>query len=99
MPEATLAEQFLGFGGACERDGGVTYGAICRSAAADRDLLAITSEAPLAQRRPNILLAAVHFLLLGGLEHPLATYYDTVRPEGTEAGTGEVGPVFRDFCL
>ena len=33
----------------------------------------------MAQRRPNLLLAAVHFLLLGGAAHPLAAHYDTVR--------------------
>ena len=33
----------------------------------------------MAQRRPNLLLAAVHFLLLGGTQHPLGAHYDTVR--------------------
>jgi hypothetical protein len=99
MAEPTLSQQFLGFGAAAERDGGTTYGAICRSAAQDPALLAIIAEAPLAQRRPNLLLAAVHYLLLGGTDHPLGDFYDTVRLEGTPPPDGDVGPVFRDFCL
>jgi hypothetical protein len=48
-----------------------------------------------AQRRPNLLLAAVHFLLLGGAVHPLADHYDTVRSlslSGAAAGAGEGAP-------
>ncbi len=69
----------------------------------------------MAQRRPNLLLAAVHFLLLGGAAHPLADHYDTVRSLsliGAGGGGGE-GPAdaaaagpdrdlvgdFKDFCL
>ena len=81
MPEASLPRQFLGFGTAAARDGGVTYGAICASAAEDPELMAIIEQAPTAQRRPNLLLAAVHFLLLGGTAHRLGDYYDTVNAE------------------
>jgi hypothetical protein len=59
-----------------------------------------------AQRRPNLLLAAVHFLLLGGTTHPLADHYDTVRSiTGGGDGPAGAGPSrdvvddFKDFCL
>jgi hypothetical protein len=48
------------------------------------------------QRRPNLLLAAVHFLLLGGAAHPLADHYDTVRSL-TGGGYGPPGDLVADF--
>jgi hypothetical protein len=57
-----------------------------------------------AQRRPNLLLAAVHFLLLGGAVHPLADHYDTVRSitGGGDAPPGAASDLvgdFKDFVL
>jgi hypothetical protein len=98
VADGDLRDQYLEFGAACARDGGLTYQAICQWIADDPELLAMTATAPAEQRRPNLLLAAVHFLLLEGAAHQLALFYDTVRPEGTEP-TGEVGPAFHDFCL
>lgn len=53
-------------------------------------------EAPVEQRRPTLLFAAVHDLLLRGIEHPLANYYPSVggRREPDEELLGS----FRDFC-
>ena len=60
------------------------------------------------QRRPNLLLAAVHFLLLGGAAHPLADHYDTVRSftGGGEARrrrgpapSGDLVADFKDFVM
>jgi hypothetical protein len=99
-----LPEQFRIFAQGAARDGAITYDAICRGIADDPDILALIGEAPVRQRRPNLLLAAVHFLLLGGAEHPLAAYYDTVRSMagGDPAGPpdlDQVAAVFKDFCL
>ena len=69
------------------------YAAICRSVADDPDLLALTAAAPPAGQQPNVLLAAVHYLVLSGLAHPLAEIY---------AGRADPGPapaLFRDLCL
>jgi len=105
-PEMSLADHFAAFAGSSARDGAMTYAAICRFVAADPELLAMMDEAPASQQRPNLMLAAVHYLLLGGAAHPLATYYDTVAAyTGTEwvspsvAELEAVGPDFRDFCL
>jgi hypothetical protein len=86
------------FGAAAERDGGHTYAAICASVAEDPELQAITAQAAPAQRRPNLLLAAVHYLLLGGTDHPLGAFYDTIRPSDAVPPDRPVGPVFADFC-
>ena len=68
------------------------YNRICRTVASNDDVLNLVREAPPRSHQPNVLLGAVHFLLLGGLDHPLAAVY---------AGTSdaEVGPLFVDLCL
>ncbi len=69
------------------------YAAICRSVADDADLLGMVASAPPSGQQPNVLLAAAHYLLLGGVEHPLGDAY-----------TGSADPalapaLFRDLCL
>ncbi|HVB91958.1 MAG TPA: DUF2332 domain-containing protein [Acidimicrobiales bacterium] len=101
MPDWTLPEQFRAFAESAERDGGDTYAAICRGVAGDAVVLALMRESPPAQRRPNLLLAAVHFLLLGGADHPLSAYYDTMSPrqgDSPRPGGHGVAAVFADFC-
>ncbi len=73
-----LADQFRSFAVAVGRDGTAVYERICRGIAGDAALLDLTGVAPPAQRRPNLLLAAVHFLLLGGADDRLADHYRTV---------------------
>lgn len=108
MTSKPLPEQFRLFAQGAARDGATTYDIICRGIADDPEILALIGEAPLAQRRPNLLLAAVHFLLLGGTPHPLAAHYDTVRSLGadhpaalpdSEVPDSEVVLDFKDFCL
>jgi hypothetical protein len=101
MGEWTLPEQFHAFAESAERDGGVTYATICHGVADDTVVSALMAEAPWAQRRPNLLMAAVHFLLLGGADHPLAKYYDSVCPpqdDGRETVGTDVAAAFADFC-
>jgi hypothetical protein len=102
LVEQPLPDHFRGFAAVAERDGATAYASICRGVADDQDVLSILERAPLPQRRPLILLAAVHDLLLSGAEHPLAGFYDTVRavrgtnvpaPSGTDPGAA-----FTDFC-
>ena len=102
MSALPLPEQFRIFAQGAARDGATTYDVICRGVADDPGILALIAEAPLRQRRPNLLLAAVHYLLLAGTRHPLAAYYDTVRsiaggPPG--APGGDLVAEFKDFCL
>jgi hypothetical protein len=86
-----LPEQFRLFAQGAARDGATTYDVICRGIADDPDILGLIGEAPVAQRRPNLLLAAVHFLLLDGAIHPLADHYDTVRSVTGGGGDGGGG--------
>jgi hypothetical protein len=101
LVDLPLPDHFRGFAAVVENDGGTTYPAICRGVADDPDVLALLDGAPLPQRRPLLLLAAVHDLLLSGDEHPLASYYDTVaavRGGSFESPGGDVVAVFTDFC-
>ncbi len=100
--EVSLADQFRFFAATCERDGATTYADICRGVAEDEALLRLTGQAPEAQRRPNILLAAVHFLLLQGADDPLADHYDSVwswRNEPMPVPSHGVVEDFHTFCV
>ena len=51
------------------------YDRVSRTVAASDEVLSLVREAPPRSHQPNVLLAAVHYLLLGGLDHPLAAVY------------------------
>jgi hypothetical protein len=52
----------------------------------------VQEAAPPIGHNPVLLLAAVHFLLLGGADHPLAAVY-------AAESDGDPGPLFVDFCV
>ena len=55
-------------------------------------MLDVVRSAPPVSHQPNVLLGAVHYLLLGGLDHPLGAVY---RGESD----ADAGPLFADLCL
>ena len=61
----------------------------------DVELKALAARAQAGQPHANLLLGAVHFLLLRGAEHPLKNFYATVGGNRS----GDVFPVFRDFVI
>jgi len=68
------------------------YAAISHAVADDPELLALVAAAPPNGRQPNVLLAAVHYLVLGGIAHPLADVYaDRADPDRAPV-------LFRDLC-
>jgi hypothetical protein len=99
--ELTMPEHFRGFATVVERDGGATYATICRGVADEAGVLSLLDAAPPAQQRPLLLLAAVHFLLLSGVRHPLAAHYDTVATmvePPPDSPTDDVTADFISFC-
>ena len=72
------------------------YAEICRAVARDDDTLELVLRAPEHQRRPTLLLAAIHDLLLAGAEHALAAHVPTVARGAT--ATGRAGPLAVAFC-
>ena len=69
------------------------YAAICHSVAGDPEILALAAAAPPSGQQPNVLLAAVHYLLLSGVAHPLADVY------AGRADPGRAPALFRGLCL
>lgn len=92
MTDAELAGQFTRFKDYCGTS--PLYARLSRAVAADDILLALAARARPGQPPPNLLFAAVHFLLLSNVKHPLAAFYPSVG--GTD--DGDPLPAFRDFC-
>jgi hypothetical protein len=71
------------------------YVALAGIIAADQGLMALLLEAPPTQRKPVLLLAAVHDRILAGETHPLAAYYASVG--GTRAPDDELKSQLENF--
>lgn len=63
----------------------------------DDDLLEIAAHTRRHQPPPNMLFAAVQYLLLSGLDHPLAAHYPIIS--GKPRPLAPAYPHFREFCL
>ena len=75
------------------------YAELAYGVSLDRELLQLAAEKRRGQPAPNMLFAAVQYLLLGSgyAEHPLADHYPIVS--GRERPMQPAFPDFRDFCL
>ena len=93
---APIAALFTAFAEREARGSSPLYEQLCLDLADRDELLGLLFEAPPAQRRPNLLLAAVHHLLLAGAAHPLADHYPSLG--GDKPPDGDVVDVFADFC-
>lgn len=93
-----LAATFRRFGEIeCTENLSPLYEELSYGIAGDPEILALAAEAQQRVGIPNLLFAAVHFLLLSGIEHPLAAHYPGLakgHPTGSPAYR-----VFREFCL
>lgn len=74
-----------------------TYVELAAGVAGDDELLALAARRRQGQPAPNMLFAAVQYLLLQGVEHPLAAHYPILA--GPEPPPGSAFPPFRAFCL
>jgi hypothetical protein len=80
------------------RAGSELYSRLASAIGEDEELKTLAARARKGQPHANMILGAVHFLLLRGAEHPLKRFYATV------GGTARVEdndpfPDFRDFVL
>lgn len=80
-----------------ELPAGSLYAALCRVVAADDALRGLLAHAPREQQRPNLLLAALHDLVLAGSPHPLRDCFPDVGGDRQASGA-ELAPVLRAFC-
>jgi hypothetical protein len=79
----------------CERAKAPLYVQIVRGIAKDGELKDIASRVTPGQPHANIILAAVHFLLLRGDPHPLRRFYPNLN--GGQSLSEDAFPLFRDF--
>src|SRR5215475_2101414 len=63
----------------------------------DPEVLAIAAQAKPGQPVPNLFFGAVHFPLLKGVQHPLASCYPSLAP--APSAPAEAYPSFHAFCL
>jgi hypothetical protein len=92
-----LAERFVRFADRECGDYAPFYDRLARGIAGDPDLLTIAAYTRSGQQVPNLLLAAVHYLLLRGVDHALGTFYPSVA-HLTAVPPGDPVPAFRAFC-
>ena len=94
---ASIAQNFRVFAAAdCEAES--LYEALSRGIAETPEVPDLVSTAPYRQRRPVLLFACVHDLLLSGVAHPLAAFYGSIAGPDARRDVDEAAGVFADFC-
>lgn len=73
------------------------YAELAHGVSMDDDLLEIASHTQPHQPPPNMLFAAVQYLLSSGADHPLSRHYPIIS--GEPRPMTPALPHFRDFCL
>ncbi len=84
------------FIGECVRQKAPLYAHLSKGIRDDPQLVALSARARPGQPVANVMLGAVHYLLLRGASHPLRAYYRTL---GGRAEPDDAFPASRDFCL
>lgn len=92
----SIAERFREFAVALA-DEAPLYSHLCEAIVGDDELLALAGGVLPGQPPPNMLFAAVQFLLSNGPPHRLADWYPAMS--GGPPSGGDPFPVFREFCL
>lgn len=95
MDREGVARQVAWFAERSCRGRSPLYGRLCAAMLRDPDLLDLVAATPTDQPVPNLLLGAVHFLLLGGTSHPLAAHYASC---GGNRPARQAPAAFRSFC-
>src|SRR5215470_16613398 len=80
------------------RTGSVLYSKLAAAVGSDAELRALAARARDGQPHANLLLGAVHFLLLRGAKGPLTRFYPSVGGSAS-AETEDPFPAFRAFVL
>lgn len=96
MTKAAPTDYWTFFATEAERGKSPLYKRLALGIGDDDELRAIAARVKEGQPQANVILAAVHYLLLAGADHPLADHYASVRPHAN--AVGDPFPLFRDFC-
>jgi hypothetical protein len=92
-----LADHFQRFAEQEGRGSSPLYVHLSREIADDSTLLTLAETSPEDQPAPNLLFAAVQYLLFETAGHPLATYYPSVGSDSVPPND-ETYPQFQSFC-
>ena len=92
-----LAQRFVRFADQECGDYAPLYDRLARGIAGDPELLTLAAHTWSGQQAPLLLLAAVHSLLLGGVDHALGAFYPSVTHRAA-VPPGDPMPAFRAFC-
>jgi hypothetical protein len=92
-----LAQRFVRFADQECGDYAPLYDRLARGIAGDPELLTLAAHTRSGQQAPLLLLAAVHYLLLGGADHALGAFYPSVTHRAA-VPPGDPMPAFRAFC-
>ena len=95
MSEASF-DHWAFFANAAQRMDAPLYATLARAIVDDDALRALAGKHRPGQPPPNLLFAAVHYLLLRGADHPLRAFYATLN--GGIAGSGDPLPAFVIFA-
>ncbi|HWD26470.1 MAG TPA: DUF2332 domain-containing protein [Rhizomicrobium sp.] len=91
-----MADYWSFFADDARRTGSELYGRLSAGIGGDAELRALAAKARVGQPHANLILGAVHFLILRGAKHPVTRFYATVG--GTVSAADEDPfPDFRDF--
>lgn len=92
-----LSERFRVFAEKECKDSSSLYEHLAGNIANDLDLLKLAAHSKHGQPVPNLLLGAVHYLLLNGVEHELSAYYASIVNEPKKSSGAII--CFKDFCM
>ena len=84
----------MAFAAAC-RGTSPLYAGLAERTAHDDAVTGLLAAAPPREQRASLLFAAVHYLLLGGADHPLARFYPSVSKA---PACGDPTRSLVDFC-
>lgn len=97
MDTTTVSERFRAFAERECKGSSRLYGHLAEYIASDAALLQLAAQSRIGQPVPNLLLGAVHYLLLRGVVHPLAEYYPSMKNEPREPSAAFQS--FKEFCM
>jgi hypothetical protein len=97
MTKPAPTDYWTFFAGEAKRGHSPLYERLALGVRDDEKLRAMAARVRLGQPQANLILAAAHYLLLDGVDHPLADHYPSVRPHAKAAS--DPVPLFHDFCL
>src|SRR5258708_7308951 len=83
----------------CVRQKAPLYVRLASGVRDDAKLSALAALARRGQPMANLILGAVHFLLLRGMNHELRAHYRTLNPDDAPRPSSDPFPLFRDICL